>query len=187
MRAPCVPHACPMRAPCVPPCMRAPCAPMRACRAVPCAQGGVCSTRHRVGPCRPTRAPCMRSPMRATPCVPCHACAQGGVCNVLVATSVAARGLDVKDLKLVVNFDTPNHHEDYVHRCIPPPPLPPPLHVHGHAHITYTPLGDSSNSSVVYRCGCLAVCGGFTLGLKSRTTTWIMRTGRPRYRACRAW
>jgi ATP-dependent RNA helicase DDX46/PRP5 len=30
---------------------------------------------------------------------------------------VAARGLDVKQLKLVVNFDCPNHNEDYVHRC----------------------------------------------------------------------
>jgi ATP-dependent RNA helicase DDX46/PRP5 len=38
------------------------------------------------------------------------------VCNLLVATSIAARGLDVKDLELVVNFDVPNHYEDYVHR-----------------------------------------------------------------------
>ena len=38
------------------------------------------------------------------------------VCNILVATSVAARGLDVKDLRLVINYDTPNHLEDYVHR-----------------------------------------------------------------------
>ncbi|KAK9806771.1 hypothetical protein WJX72_002237 [[Myrmecia] bisecta] len=38
------------------------------------------------------------------------------VCNVLVATSIAARGLDVKELVLVVNYDVPNHHEDYVHR-----------------------------------------------------------------------
>jgi len=35
----------------------------------------------------------------------------------LIATSVAARGLDVKNLILVVNFDCPNHYEDYVHRC----------------------------------------------------------------------
>lgn len=41
---------------------------------------------------------------------------QGQVCNILVATSIAARGLDVRELVLVVNFDVPNHHEDYVHR-----------------------------------------------------------------------
>eukprot|EP01119_Soliformovum_irregulare_P010096 TRINITY_DN2468_c0_g1_i1.p1 TRINITY_DN2468_c0_g1~~TRINITY_DN2468_c0_g1_i1.p1 ORF type:complete len:779 (-),score=263.67 TRINITY_DN2468_c0_g1_i1:26-2362(-) len=37
--------------------------------------------------------------------------------TIMVATSVAARGLDVKDLNLVVNYDVPNHMEDYVHRC----------------------------------------------------------------------
>ena len=36
---------------------------------------------------------------------------------LLIATSVAARGLDVKELILVVNYDVPNHYEDYVHRC----------------------------------------------------------------------
>ena len=41
---------------------------------------------------------------------------KSNVCNVLVATSVAARGLDVKELVLVVNYDCPNHHEEYVHR-----------------------------------------------------------------------
>lgn len=40
-----------------------------------------------------------------------------GIVPVLIATSVAARGLDVKQLKLVVNFDAPNHLEDYVHRA----------------------------------------------------------------------
>ncbi|OLL25813.1 Pre-mRNA-processing ATP-dependent RNA helicase PRP5 [Neolecta irregularis DAH-3] len=41
---------------------------------------------------------------------------KAGVVPILIATSVAARGLDVKQLKLVVNFDCPNHMEDYVHR-----------------------------------------------------------------------
>lgn len=41
---------------------------------------------------------------------------KSNVCNLLVATSIAARGLDVKELELVVNFDVPNHYEDYVHR-----------------------------------------------------------------------
>ncbi|KAI1501753.1 P-loop containing nucleoside triphosphate hydrolase protein [Biscogniauxia marginata] len=40
-----------------------------------------------------------------------------GVIPILIATSVAARGLDVKQLKLVVNYDAPNHLEDYVHRA----------------------------------------------------------------------
>lgn len=42
---------------------------------------------------------------------------KSGVTNLLVATSVAARGLDVKQLKIVINYDCPNHMEDYVHRC----------------------------------------------------------------------
>ena len=42
---------------------------------------------------------------------------KAGVIPVLIATSVAARGLDVKNLTLVINFDAPNHGEDYVHRC----------------------------------------------------------------------
>ena len=42
---------------------------------------------------------------------------KAGRIKILVATSVAARGLDVKELVLVVNYDCPNHYEDYVHRC----------------------------------------------------------------------
>ncbi|KAA8496523.1 putative ATP-dependent RNA helicase DDX46 [Porphyridium purpureum] len=41
---------------------------------------------------------------------------KSGKFKVLVATSVAARGLDVKQLFLVVNYDVPSHYEDYVHR-----------------------------------------------------------------------
>jgi ATP-dependent RNA helicase DDX46/PRP5 len=42
---------------------------------------------------------------------------KNGAVKVLVATSVAARGLNVKQLILVINYDCPNHYEDYVHRC----------------------------------------------------------------------
>ncbi|MCJ1406972.1 pre-mRNA processing RNA-helicase [Ptychographa xylographoides] len=42
---------------------------------------------------------------------------KAGAVPVMIATSVAARGLDVKQLKLVVNYDAPNHLEDYVHRA----------------------------------------------------------------------
>lgn len=36
--------------------------------------------------------------------------------EILVATDVAARGLDVQDIEVVFNFDLPNDAEDYVHR-----------------------------------------------------------------------
>merc|ERR1711871_1105465 len=39
-----------------------------------------------------------------------------GKCLMLSATDVAARGLDIKDVKCVINFDMPNNIEDYVHR-----------------------------------------------------------------------
>jgi superfamily II DNA/RNA helicase len=39
-----------------------------------------------------------------------------GVINILVASDVAARGLDIKGVSHVFNFDTPWHPDDYVHR-----------------------------------------------------------------------
>ncbi|CAO1638057.1 unnamed protein product [Parajaminaea phylloscopi] len=42
---------------------------------------------------------------------------KAGIVPIVTATSVAARGLDVKQLKLVINYDAPNHMEDYVHRA----------------------------------------------------------------------
>ncbi|NDE68080.1 DEAD/DEAH box helicase [bacterium] len=39
-----------------------------------------------------------------------------GRANVLVATDVAARGLDISDVTHVVNFDIPATYDDYVHR-----------------------------------------------------------------------
>ena len=39
-----------------------------------------------------------------------------GKINILVASDVAARGLDIKGVSHVFNFDTPWHPDDYVHR-----------------------------------------------------------------------
>lgn len=39
-----------------------------------------------------------------------------GEVNVMVATDVAARGLDIPDVSHVINFDPPKVYEDYVHR-----------------------------------------------------------------------
>jgi ATP-dependent RNA helicase DDX5/DBP2 len=41
---------------------------------------------------------------------------RAGKSPILVATDVAARGLDVKDVRHVVNYDFPGQIEDYVHR-----------------------------------------------------------------------
>lgn len=41
---------------------------------------------------------------------------KGGEINILVASDVAARGLDIKGVSHVFNFDTPWHPDDYVHR-----------------------------------------------------------------------
>jgi ATP-dependent RNA helicase RhlE len=39
-----------------------------------------------------------------------------GELRILVASDVAARGLDIPDVSHVINFDVPTHPEDYVHR-----------------------------------------------------------------------
>ena len=39
-----------------------------------------------------------------------------GKVKVLVATDIAARGIDVEGISHVINFDTPNQAEDYIHR-----------------------------------------------------------------------
>ncbi len=39
-----------------------------------------------------------------------------GITRVLIATDIAARGIDVDEISHVINFDLPNVSEDYVHR-----------------------------------------------------------------------
>lgn len=41
---------------------------------------------------------------------------KSGKFRVLVATDIAARGIDVTDIELVINYDLPDKLEDYVHR-----------------------------------------------------------------------
>lgn len=43
-------------------------------------------------------------------------CAQSGEVPLLIATDVAARGLDIPDVEFVINYSFPLTTEDYVHR-----------------------------------------------------------------------
>lgn len=41
---------------------------------------------------------------------------KSGRINILVATDIVARGIDIDDIELVINYDVPHEAEDYVHR-----------------------------------------------------------------------
>ena len=41
---------------------------------------------------------------------------KNGRINLLVATDIVARGIDIDDIRLVINYDVPHDSEDYVHR-----------------------------------------------------------------------
>jgi ATP-dependent RNA helicase DDX47/RRP3 len=41
---------------------------------------------------------------------------QSGERNLLVATDVASRGLDIPEVDVVINYDVPTNSKDYVHR-----------------------------------------------------------------------
>ena len=41
---------------------------------------------------------------------------RNGRINMLVSTDIVARGIDIDDIRLVINYDVPHDSEDYVHR-----------------------------------------------------------------------
>ena len=79
-------------------------------------------TKHRADSC------CRRLRRAGISCAPIHgnrsqnqreralASFRDGTCDVLVATDVLARGIDVSDVRYVINFDVPADPEDYIHR-----------------------------------------------------------------------
>ena len=58
---------------------------------------------------------CTRTAPSASASRRCAAFATGRF-EVLVATDIAARGLDIADVSHVINYDVPQHPEDYIHR-----------------------------------------------------------------------
>ena len=41
---------------------------------------------------------------------------KAGQCDILVATDIVARGIDIDEISMVINYDVPHDAEDYVHR-----------------------------------------------------------------------
>jgi superfamily II DNA/RNA helicase len=41
---------------------------------------------------------------------------RNGRVNILIATDIASRGIDVKDITHVINYDLPESYEAYIHR-----------------------------------------------------------------------
>ena len=41
---------------------------------------------------------------------------KAGQVDVLVATDIVSRGIDIDDIRMVINYDVPHDAEDYVHR-----------------------------------------------------------------------
>lgn len=51
--------------------------------------------------------------------VPCVMRVYSVFSRVLISTDVWARGLDVPQVSLIINYDLPNNRELYIHRCVP--------------------------------------------------------------------
>ena len=46
---------------------------------------------------------------------------KSGRIDVLVATDILSRGIDIDDISIVINYDVPHDVEDYVHRIMHSP------------------------------------------------------------------
>jgi len=51
-----------------------------------------------------------------------------GSSRVLITTDLLARGIDVQQVSLVINYDLPNNRENYIHRYV---------HTHTHRHLLF--------------------------------------------------
>ena len=43
---------------------------------------------------------------------------RSGATRVLITTDLLARGIDVQQVSLVINYDLPNNRENYIHRFV---------------------------------------------------------------------
>ncbi len=43
---------------------------------------------------------------------------RSGSSRVLITTDLLARGIDVQQVSLVINYDLPTNRENYIHRCV---------------------------------------------------------------------
>lgn len=43
---------------------------------------------------------------------------RSGSSRVLITTDLLARGIDVQQVSLVINYDLPSNRENYIHRCV---------------------------------------------------------------------
>ena len=80
---------------------------------------------------------------------------------ILVATDVAARGLDIKDLDVVVNYDMPLNIEDYVHRIGLLNWFPSSLLPFSRSSIAPLPFFFSLTSSFWFARACIASATSF--------------------------
>lgn len=44
---------------------------------------------------------------------------RSGSTRILITTDLLARGIDVQQVSLVINFDLPTNYENYIHRFVP--------------------------------------------------------------------